>query len=171
MAAEEVIHFPFWAQPLQRHHSPPVYPPEPVAKSPPWQASTRVFSACGEPADRAAACVDKAEAVLTKLVTSRASVGAALLQRMERSVDKTDSFAQIYLWNLHMDRLIRVLSRLELHSIDSPRELKLYALRLQEIRAELNASFLEVVAARERADAYRYWFWRTAAEKQEKRPN
>ena len=35
MAAEEVIHFPFWAQLSKRPNSPALFPPEPVAKPPP----------------------------------------------------------------------------------------------------------------------------------------
>jgi hypothetical protein len=35
MAAEEVIHFPFWAQLSQRPNSPALSPPEPVAEPPP----------------------------------------------------------------------------------------------------------------------------------------
>ena len=86
-------------------------------------------------------------------------------------MDKTDAFTEVYLWNLNMDRLIRVLDRLELHSICSRQELKLFAIRLQEIRAGLNATFTEAIAARERADEYRYWFWRTAAERKPEQLN
>ena len=86
-------------------------------------------------------------------------------------MNNTDAFTEIYLWNLNIDRLIRVLDRLQVHAIRPERELKLYALRLQEIRAGLNADFGEVMAARERADEYRYWCWRTAAEKQTPRAN
>jgi hypothetical protein len=35
MAAEEVIHFSFWAQLSQRANSPVLIPPEPVAEPPP----------------------------------------------------------------------------------------------------------------------------------------
>jgi len=35
MAAEEVIYFPFWAQPYERRCSSAVCPPEPVAEPPP----------------------------------------------------------------------------------------------------------------------------------------
>jgi hypothetical protein len=35
---------------------------------------------------------------------------------------KADTYTEIYLWNLHMGRLIRVLQRIELHSIRSQRE-------------------------------------------------
>jgi hypothetical protein len=79
---------------------------------------------------------------------------------------KTEIFTEIYLWNLNMDRLIRVLQRLELHSIRSQRELRACAIRLEEIRAGLNADFAEVMVARERADEFRFWYWRTAMEKQ-----
>jgi len=86
-------------------------------------------------------------------------------------MSKVDAFTEIYLWNLNMDRLIRVLQRLELHSIRSRRELKAYAIRLEEIRAGLNADFAEAILARERADEFRFWTWRIALEKQTKPVN
>jgi len=86
-------------------------------------------------------------------------------------MNKADAYTEIYLWNLKMDRLIRVLQRLELHSIRSQRELKVYAIRLEEIRAGLNADFAEAMAARERADEFRFWTWRIALERQTERTN
>ena len=79
---------------------------------------------------------------------------------------KSEAFTEIYLWNLNMDRLVRVLQRLEPHSIRSQRELKAYAIRLEEIRAGLNADFSETMATRERADEFRFCTWRTALERQ-----
>lgn len=84
---------------------------------------------------------------------------------------KADAFTEIYLWNLNMDRLIRVLQHLELHSIRSTRELKAYAIRLEEIRAGLNADFAEAMAVLERADEFRFWSWRIAVERQKERAN
>ena len=84
---------------------------------------------------------------------------------------KADVYTEIYLWNLNIDRLIRVLQRLEPHSIRSQRELKAYAIRLEEIRAGMNADFAEVMVARERADEFRFWTWRIVLEKQIKLPN
>ena len=84
---------------------------------------------------------------------------------------KADVYTEIYLWNLNMDRLIRVLQRLEPHSIRSQRELKAYAIRLEEIRAGVNADFAEVMVARERADEFRFWTWRIVLEKQTKLPD
>jgi hypothetical protein len=84
---------------------------------------------------------------------------------------KADALTEIYLWNLNMDRLIRVLQRLELHSMRSRRELKAYAIRLEKIRAGLNADFAEVMAARERADEFRFWSWRIALERQKEKAN
>jgi len=84
---------------------------------------------------------------------------------------KTDAYIEIVLWNQSMDRLIRVLDRLELHLIRSRRELRAYAIRLEEIRAGLNAEFAEVMVARERADEFRFWTWRIALEKQTKPVN
>ena len=86
-------------------------------------------------------------------------------------MSKVDAFTENYLWNLNMDRLIRVLQRLELHSIRSRHELKAYAIRLEEIRAGLNADFAEAMLARERADEFRFWTWRIALEKQTKPVN
>jgi hypothetical protein len=86
-------------------------------------------------------------------------------------MSKTDAFTEIYLWNLNMDRLVRVLQRLELHSIRSQRELKAYVIRLEEIRAGLNADFAEAMAARERTDEFRFLTWRIALERQKERAN
>jgi hypothetical protein len=84
---------------------------------------------------------------------------------------KTDAYSEIYLWNQCVDRMVRVLQRLELQSIRSKRELKAYEIRLEEIRAELNADFSESMAAREHADKFRFWFWRTALERQRETVN
>ncbi len=86
-------------------------------------------------------------------------------------MNKCEAWADLYIWNLNIDRLIRVLQRLELHSIRSRRELRAYAIRLEEIRAGLNADFAEVMAERERADEFRYWYWRTTLERQKERAN
>lgn len=61
--------------------------------------------------------------------------------------------------------------RLELHPILSRRELRTYAIRLEEIRAGLNADFSEVMAAHERADEFRFWSWRPVLERQKERAN
>jgi hypothetical protein len=84
---------------------------------------------------------------------------------------KADAYTEIYLWNLNVDRLIRVLQRLELQSICPKQELKAYELRLEEIRAALNAGFSETMAERERADEFRLWSWRTAVESRTKLSN
>ena len=74
-------------------------------------------------------------------------------------------YAEIYLWNRNVDRLVRVLQRLESFSIRPKQKLKAYQVRLEEIRAVLNADFSEAMAARERADEKRVWRERTALEK------
>jgi hypothetical protein len=78
---------------------------------------------------------------------------------------KADAYTEIHLWNQNVDRLARVLQRLELHSIRSKREPKAYAIRLEEIRAGVNADFSEAMAARERADEFRFSSWRTVLER------
>jgi len=65
---------------------------------------------------------------------------------------KEDAYAEIYLWNQNVDRLVRVLQRLESFSIRPKQELKAYEVRLEEIRAGPNAAFSEAMAPRERAD-------------------
>ena len=92
-------------------------------------------------------------------------------QQLGAAMTKSDAYTEIYLWNLNMDRLIRVLQRLELQSICPKKELRAYEFRLEEIRAGLNAAFSEMMAARERADQLRLRGWRTAVESQTKLAN
>lgn len=75
-------------------------------------------------------------------------------------MNKSEAWADLYIWNLNIDRLVRVLERLELHNIRSRRELRAYAIRVEGIRAGLNADFAEAMAAWERADEFRYSYWR-----------
>jgi len=65
---------------------------------------------------------------------------------------KQDAYGEIYLWNRGVDRLLRVLQRLEAVSIRPRQEMKAYEVRLEEIRAALNADFAEAMAKRERND-------------------
>ena len=78
---------------------------------------------------------------------------------------KVDAYAEMYLWNRNFDGLIRVLRRLEPLSIRPKQEMKAYEVRLEEIRAGLNADFAEVMATRERADEGRHRARRMAQEK------
>jgi hypothetical protein len=78
---------------------------------------------------------------------------------------KADAFGEIYLWNREIDRLVRVLQRIENLSIRPKQELKAYEVRLEEIRAGLNADLTETIGARERADEDRLCRQRTAWEK------
>ena len=87
---------------------------------------------------------------------------------------KVNACAEMYLWNRNFDRLVRVLQRLESFSISSTKELNAYEVRLEEIRAGLNADFAETMATRERVDQWRLNRQRTAWEKQDatgKNPN
>ncbi len=84
---------------------------------------------------------------------------------------KSDAYTEIYLWNLNADRLTRVLQRLELQAICPKQELKAYELRLEEIRAGLNAAFAEAMVSRERANEFRLRSWRIDVESQTKPPN
>jgi len=77
---------------------------------------------------------------------------------------KVDTFAELFLWNRNVDRLIRVLQRVETFSIRPKQEMKAYEVRLEEIRAALNADFTEAMATRERSDQSRLTRQRTAWE-------
>lgn len=75
---------------------------------------------------------------------------------------KVDVYAEMYLWNRGFDRLIRVLERSAAFGIFSKERVKTFELRLEEIRAGLNADFAEAAAKRERADEERFFRQRTA---------
>ncbi len=68
---------------------------------------------------------------------------------------KEERYAEIYLWNRSVDRLIRILQRMQTLSILPRQKMKAYEVRLEEIRAALNADFTEATATRERADQWR----------------
>ena len=77
---------------------------------------------------------------------------------------KVDAYAEVYLWNRNFDGLIHVLQRLEPLSIRPKQGMKAYEVRLEEIRAGLNADFAEAMATRERNDESRLSRQRTAWE-------
>lgn len=83
---------------------------------------------------------------------------------------KADSYGEIFLWNRDIDRLIRVLQRMQSIGILSKREMKAYEVRLEETRAALNAHFTEVMATRERQDEGRLKRQRIAWERQNTNP-
>jgi hypothetical protein len=77
---------------------------------------------------------------------------------------RSDGYGEMFLWNRELDRLRRVLQRLESASIWSRHEMKAYKVRLEEIRAGLNADFAEAMAARERGEQSRLRRQRSAWE-------
>ncbi len=77
---------------------------------------------------------------------------------------KMDAYAEMFLWNRNIDGLIRVLQRLDRFSIVGKQERKAYEVRLEEIRAGLNADFAEAIAKRERNDEIRLCRQRSAWE-------
>jgi len=80
---------------------------------------------------------------------------------------KFDAYAEIYLWNKNVDALIRVLQRMEALGVRSRREMKVHEMRLEEIRAALNADFTEAMLVRESADHWRLRGERTGWETRE----
>src|SRR5213594_3793063 len=86
-------------------------------------------------------------------------------RRKDLGTMKADSFSEIFLWNREMDRLIRVLQRMQSSGILSKHEMKVYEVQLEEVRAGLNADFTGIMAASERADQSRLKRQRTAWER------
>jgi hypothetical protein len=68
---------------------------------------------------------------------------------------KLDSYSEIYLWNKNVDALIRVQQRMEALGVLPQQVMKAHELRLEEIRAALNADFAEAMLALERGDHLR----------------
>ena len=65
---------------------------------------------------------------------------------------KADLYGELFLGNRNVDRLIRVLQRMETLSIRPKQEMRAFEVRLEEIRAALNADFTQATATRERSD-------------------
>ena len=84
---------------------------------------------------------------------------------------KAGGYSEIFLWNRNTDRLIRVLQRMESIGILSKQEMKVYEVRLEEVRAALNAHFSGAMATRERDDLSRFKRQRTAWENTSRKPN
>jgi hypothetical protein len=80
---------------------------------------------------------------------------------------KEEAYGEMYLWNRGVDRLVRVLQRLETAATFSRKEMKAHEVRLEEIRAGLNADFAEAMAKREREDQERLERQRAAWEKRD----
>jgi hypothetical protein len=80
---------------------------------------------------------------------------------------KLDAYAEIYLWNKNIDSLIRVLQRMEALGVRSRQEMKVHEIRLEKIRAQLNAEFTAAMFVREKADLWRLKGQQTGGEKPE----
>lgn len=68
---------------------------------------------------------------------------------------KADAYVEIYLLNKNVDSLVRVLQRMEALGIWSQRVMKSYEVRLEELRANVNADFTELMSVKERFDQRR----------------
>ncbi len=84
---------------------------------------------------------------------------------------KADEYSELFLWNRNADRLIRVLQRMESIGILSKRDMKVYEVQLEEVRAAFNAQVSEALATRERDDQSRLKRQRTAWENANTSPN
>jgi len=88
-------------------------------------------------------------------------------QRLGRDGVMKEAFGEIFLWNKNMDRLKRVLQRLEAAAVWSKKEMKAYEVKLEEIRAGLNADFAEAMAKSERDEHARLQRQRMAWERRD----
>ena len=84
---------------------------------------------------------------------------------------KADAYSEIFLWNRNADSLMRVLQRMESIGILSKQHKKIYEVRLEEVRAALNAHFSATMATLERDDHSRFKRQRTAWENTSRKPN
>jgi hypothetical protein len=84
---------------------------------------------------------------------------------------KAAGYSEIYLWNRNVGRLIRVLQRMESIGTLSRQEMKVYEVRLEEVRAALNAHVSGALATCERDDHSRLKRQRTAWENTNTKPN
>jgi hypothetical protein len=96
-----------------------------------------------------------------------ASALRIFVAREELRAVKEEAYGEIYLWNRGVDRLVRVLQRLETAGICSKQEMKAHQVYLEEIRAGLNADFAKAMAKREREDQSRLARQRAAWEKRD----
>ena len=80
---------------------------------------------------------------------------------------KEAAYGEMYLRNRGVDRLVRVLQRLETAGIIGKQERKAHETRLEEVRTGLNADFAEAMAKREREDHGRLARQRVAWEKRD----
>ena len=67
---------------------------------------------------------------------------------------RTDKYTELYLWNKHIDSLIRVLQRLEALHILPGQTPKGGGIRLEELRSAFNVGILEAMLTREQTDLY-----------------
>jgi len=84
---------------------------------------------------------------------------------------KADGYSELFLWNRNVDRLIRVLQRMELIGILSKQHMKICEVQVEEVRAALNAHFSATMATSERDDHSRFKRQRTAWENTNTKPN
>jgi hypothetical protein len=127
MAAKEVIHLPLRAQLSRRLWFPARAPIDLVAKSPPnWTdfccgARRQYFQAHGT------------------RVSGSSWVPASNVSEGNFGAMTTDAYAELYLFNTNVDSLIRALQCVEALGICSKQTLKATEVRLNELRAGLNA--------------------------------
>jgi len=126
-----------------------------------------MFAPCGQISDRSAIRVSnrRSECSSTALGERPDSKYNHTVEEGGSGTMKSDANTEIFLWNQNVDRLIRVLQRLESFSIRPKQELKAYEVRLEEIRAGFNADFTQAMAIRDRADETRLRLQRTAWER------
>jgi hypothetical protein len=90
---------------------------------------------------------------------------ASRVEFLRRSAKvKADIYTEIFLLNKNMDSLVRVLQRMQALGIWSRQEMTAYEVRLEELRASVNADFTGRTAVNERVDRDRFETQRLAVE-------
>jgi hypothetical protein len=69
---------------------------------------------------------------------------------------KADIYTEIFLFNKNVDSLVRVLQRIEALGIWTRRAMTSYEVRLEELRAAVNADFSELIYVKERFDQHKF---------------
>jgi hypothetical protein len=77
-------------------------------------------------------------------VAAHYSVGGGGVSKM-----MADTYVEMFLFNKNVDSLVRVLQRMEALGIWSRQEMTVYEVRLEELRASLNAEFAKTMIRRE----------------------
>jgi hypothetical protein len=87
------------------------------------------------------------------------------------SSPKLRIYESLFLWNQGVDQIVATLRGMEKLPFARKRALQCAQAEIEEVRAEVNADFMEEMADRELDDAGRFWKQRRAHEKKREDPD